>query len=157
MSWLAYRNRCALQSRMPSMMDAWFRASEMMASSGPKSDSKTPPLASKQLENRMVSSVPRNFETLASEFEVEVLGAADEPDAGHAEAAIVHGGLGRGDDLGVVGQAQVVVGAEVQDGRAGFTDLAGRDVAGLGGVDVALRLVEACGADVVELVRGAGF
>ena len=48
------------------MMEAWFRASEMMASSGPKSDSNTPPLASKQLENRMVSSVPRNFDTRAS-------------------------------------------------------------------------------------------
>ena len=48
------------------MIEAWFSASEMTASSGPKSDSKTPPLASKQLENRMVSSVPRNFDTRSS-------------------------------------------------------------------------------------------
>ena len=46
--------------------------------------------------------------------QVQVLGAADEADAGHAEAALVHGGLGRGDDVRVVGEAQVVVGAEVQ-------------------------------------------
>ena len=32
------------------MMEAWFRASEMMASSSPSSASNTPPLASKQLE-----------------------------------------------------------------------------------------------------------
>jgi hypothetical protein len=82
---------------------------------------------------------------------VEVLGAADEPDTGHAETAIVHGGFGRRDDVRVVGQAEVVVGAEVQDGRAGLTDPPCCDVAGLGGVDVALGLVEACGADVVEL------
>ena len=113
------------------MMEAWFSASEMMASSGPKRDSKTPPLASKQLENRMVSSVPRNLETRGFQFQVQVLGAADEAHAGHAEAARVHGVLGGGDDVRVVGQAQVVVGAEVQDGRARLADLPGRDVAGL--------------------------
>lgn len=47
---LAYRRRRALESRMPSMMLAWLRASEMTASSGPSSVSKTPPLASKQEE-----------------------------------------------------------------------------------------------------------
>lgn len=35
---------------MPSMMEAWLRASEMTASSGPRMVSKTPPLASKQEE-----------------------------------------------------------------------------------------------------------
>ena len=38
------------------MIDAWFSSSEMIASSGPKSTSKTPPLASKHDEKRMVSS-----------------------------------------------------------------------------------------------------
>ena len=32
----------------PRLIEAWFRASEMMASCSPKSGSKTPPLASKQ-------------------------------------------------------------------------------------------------------------
>jgi len=35
---------------MPSMMLAWFRASEMMASRSSSSASKMPPLASKQYE-----------------------------------------------------------------------------------------------------------
>jgi len=59
MSRLRYRSRRALDSRMPSMIEAWFSASEMMASSAPKSVSKTPPLASKQEANRMASWVPR--------------------------------------------------------------------------------------------------
>lgn len=50
MSRLAYRYRFALERRIPSMMEAWFRASEITASSGPRSVSKTPPLASKQEE-----------------------------------------------------------------------------------------------------------
>mmetsp|Transcript_3778 Transcript_3778/g.11053 ORF Transcript_3778/g.11053 Transcript_3778/m.11053 type:complete len:244 (-) Transcript_3778:475-1206(-) len=45
--WL-YRKRCALQSRMPSMMDAWLSESEIAASSGPRHASKSPALASKQ-------------------------------------------------------------------------------------------------------------
>ena len=48
------------------MIDAWLRASEMIASSAPKRVSKTPPFASKQDENKMVSSVPRNAESSAS-------------------------------------------------------------------------------------------
>ena len=50
---------CALQSRTPSMMLAWFSSSEMMASSGPSRVSKSPPLASKQEEYKIASSVPR--------------------------------------------------------------------------------------------------
>ena len=50
MSPLAYRWRSALQRRMPSMIDAWLSASEMMASSSPSSVSKRPPFASKQDE-----------------------------------------------------------------------------------------------------------
>jgi len=41
------RQRCALHRRMPSMIDAWLSASEMIASSGPSSVSNTPPFASK--------------------------------------------------------------------------------------------------------------
>ena len=91
----------------------------------------------------------------ALQLQVQVLRAADEPDAGHAEAALVHGALRRGDDVRVVGQAQVVVGAEVQHLAAG-SPICRPDVAGLGRVDVALRLEQARGADLVQLVRAAG-
>ena len=42
------------------MMEAWLSASEMTASSGPSRVSNRPALASKQLGNRMVFSIPRN-------------------------------------------------------------------------------------------------
>ena len=45
---------------------------------------------------------------------MQVLGAADEAHAGHAEAVRVQRLLRRGDDVRVVGQAQVIVGAEIQ-------------------------------------------
>jgi len=66
MSLLAYRQRCALHSRTPSMIEAWFRASEMMASCSSSNGSKTPPLASKQAAYSSASSVPRNFEMRSS-------------------------------------------------------------------------------------------
>lgn len=66
MSRLAYRYREAFDRRMPSMIDAWFRASEITASSGPRRVSKTPPFASKQEEYRIVSSCPRNADSLRS-------------------------------------------------------------------------------------------
>ena len=42
------------------MIDAWFSASEMIASVSPSNGSNSPPLASKQAANRIASSVPRN-------------------------------------------------------------------------------------------------
>ena len=48
------------------MMLAWLSSSEMMASSSPSSVSNSPPLASKQDEYRIVSSVPRNSLSFAS-------------------------------------------------------------------------------------------
>src|SRR5262249_47121930 len=49
------------------------------------------------------------------ELLVQVLGAADEADAGHAVAVALEALPGGGDDGGVVGQPEVVVGAEVED------------------------------------------
>ena len=68
-------------------------------------------MASKQEEYRIVASVLRKppFELV-----VLLLGAADEPDAGHAEAPVVQRRLRRGDDVGVVGEPEVVVGTEVE-------------------------------------------
>ncbi len=48
------------------MREAWFSASEMIASSLPNSGSKTAPFASKQEENRIVSSVPRKADSACS-------------------------------------------------------------------------------------------
>ena len=47
-------------------MEAWFSSSEMMASSAPRRVSNRPPLASKQEEYRMVSSIPRKLEIFFS-------------------------------------------------------------------------------------------
>src|SRR5690625_5324675 len=62
----SYRKRAAFDRRIPSIREAWFSSSEMIASSGPNSGPNTAPLASKQEENRIVASVPRNLETASS-------------------------------------------------------------------------------------------
>ena len=54
---LEYLNLLALQRRIPSMTEAWFRASDMTASSGPNSCSNNPAFASKQLAYNIVSSL----------------------------------------------------------------------------------------------------
>ena len=62
-----------------------------------------------------MSSVPRNSEIARFELLVRLLRAADEPDRGQPVAPVVEG-LVRGlDDLGMIGQAEVIVGAHVQD------------------------------------------
>ena len=48
------------------MIEAWFSASEMMASFSSNSGSNTPPLASKAAAYRMVSSVPRKSDSAFS-------------------------------------------------------------------------------------------
>ena len=96
------------------MIEAWFSSSRMTASSSPSSVSNSPPLASKQDEYRIVSSVPRNVGEPPLELLVDLLGAADEPHARHAVAPAVERLLGRRDEPRVVGQAEVVVGAQVE-------------------------------------------
>ena len=48
------------------MIEAWLSSSEMSASPSPKSTSKTPPLASKHEEKRIVASVPRKSDSRCS-------------------------------------------------------------------------------------------
>ena len=48
------------------MIDAWLSASEMIASCSSSSVSNSPPLASKHDEYRIVSWVPRNFDSRIS-------------------------------------------------------------------------------------------
>ena len=78
---------------------------------------------------------------------VDLLGAADEAYGGKAKAPAVVGSLGGGDDLRVIRQAQVVVGAHVQDPGSGR----GVDAGPLGGGDDALVLVGACFPDGSKL------
>ena len=68
MSPFAYRSRRALQSRIPSMIEAWLSWSEITASRSSRSASNTPPLASKHDENRIVSSVPRKADSRSSSW-----------------------------------------------------------------------------------------
>ncbi len=99
-----------------------------------------------------MSSVPRNSVSLLLELAVDVLGAADEADRGHAVAARVQALVGGLDDVGVAGEPEVVVGAHVDDlleGRAGRElDL---DVGRLGRVDEPFLLEEARIPDALEL------
>src|SRR5690606_17318766 len=80
------------------------------------------------------------------ELLVQVLGAADEAHRGHAEAVRVQRLLGGLDHGRVVGQAEVVVGAEVQHRAA----VGQRDLGGLRAGDDALGLEQAGLADLVE-------
>src|SRR5690606_26552857 len=80
------------------------------------------------------------------ELLVQVLGAADEAHRGHAETVGVQRLLGRLDHRRVVGQAQVVVGAEVEHLAAVLEDDLGRLRAG----DDALGLEQAGLADIFQ-------
>ena len=64
------------------------------------------------------------------EFAMQRLRAANEAHRRHAKAELVHGAAGRGDDIGVIGEAEVIVGAEidriVRALRRGDTDAAAR-------------------------------
>lgn len=82
----------------------------------------------------------------AFELLVQILGAADEAHRGHAEAVAIQRVLGGLDDVRVIGQAQIIVGAEIQHAAAiGQGDL-GRLRAG----DDALGLEQALGLDRVQ-------
>ena len=62
----------------------------------------------------MASSLPRCSGDRRFEFAVQRLRAADEADRGHAEAEFVHRPFRGGDDVGVIGEAKIIVGAEVE-------------------------------------------
>ena len=50
----------------------------------------------------------------ALERRVQIAGAADEAHRGHAEAVAVERLFRRGDQLGMIGETQIVVGAEIE-------------------------------------------
>ncbi len=74
------------------------------------------------------------------------LGSADEADAGEAVAPFLQGLSGGGDDGGMVGESEIVVGAEVEHVCA----VGEVHVRLLGAGDDAFALVEAGGFDFVE-------
>ena len=84
------------------------------------------------------------------ELAVEIGRAADEAHRGHAEAMAVEGLLGRLDEIGMIGKAEIIIGAEIQHlaaagatsmrphcgdriGRSVFHRLCGLDVFEFGG------------------------
>ena len=83
------------------------------------------------------------------ELAMERLRAADEAHRGHAEAEFVHRALGRRDDLRVIGEAEVIVGAEI-DRLALALRPGDADPSALRSGQQALALGEARRLDVVE-------
>ena len=88
------------------------------------------------------------FGDLFLEVLVDVLRPADEPHGRHAVSPGVHGGFGGCDQLGTVGQTQVVVGAEVDD----FPPVGQGDFGSLRGSDDAFFLEQAGLPDLVQFL-----
>jgi hypothetical protein len=86
------------------MIDAWLSASEMIASFSSSSGSNRPPFASKHggVEDRVLGAEEVRDGLL--ELLVQVLRAADEAHAGHAEAVGVQRVLRGRDDVRMVGK-----------------------------------------------------
>ena len=80
---------------------------------------------------------------------VRRLGAADEPHRGQAVAPAIERRMGSLNDLGMLGQPEIIVGAHVEH----FASLADADMRILRRRDHALALIRARGADAVELLR----
>ena len=83
------------------------------------------------------------------ELAMQRLRPADEPNRGHAEAERVHRLPGRGDDLGMVGEAEVIVGAEI-DHVARAAGRGDADMSALRAGEQALALEKAGSVDLVE-------
>ena len=83
------------------------------------------------------------------EAAVERLRPADEAHRGHAEAELVHRPARRGNDLRVIGEAEIVVGAQVDEVAPAALCLH-LHMAALRSGDQALRLEEAGGFEIVE-------
>ena len=83
------------------------------------------------------------------ELAMEGLRAADETHRGHAEAEIVHRALRRRDDVGMVGEAEIIVGAEI-DRLALAVRPGDADPPALRPGDQPLAFGEAGGLDFVE-------
>jgi hypothetical protein len=76
---------------------------------------------------------------------MEILRAADEPDGGHSIAMLLQSGGGSLSDVRVVGEPQIVVGAEIE-----HLTLRHANLGPLRTEDLPLRFIEACHADFSE-------
>ena len=112
MSELAKRYRLAFERRTPSMIEAWLRLSEMIASS-----------PQQRLEHAAIGvetggehdrvRFPQVLGDRLLELTMQRLRPADEAYRSHAEAELIHRAARRRDDVGVIGEAKVIVGAEI--------------------------------------------
>ena len=98
------------------MMLAWFNSSEMTASSGPRQrlEEAAVGVEAGGVEDRVLGA--EKPADLCFELLVNLLCAADETDACHAVSPAIERLVGGGNHRRMVGQAQVVVGTEVQYG-----------------------------------------
>jgi hypothetical protein len=100
----------------------------------------------RRVENRVLGS--QELAEFSLQLLVDLLRPADESDGREPVPPPVEGGLGRGDDLGVIGEAQVVVRAEIQ-----HLPVLDGDPGPLGARQEALPLPQAFGADGLQLRR----
>jgi len=85
---------------------------------------------------------------LALQGAVLVLGSTDEADAGHTQTVAIETFVGSLYQVGVVGQAQIAVGAKIQD-LAGTVRSLDRDLGALSGQDLAFALIETLSIDLL--------
>ena len=117
-----------------------------MASSSPSNGSNSPPLASKQDDVEDGVFLAEEFGDGLFQLFVQLLRAADEAHAGKAIALLLEALMGRLNDLGMIGEAEVVVGAEVD-----YFVAADRDGRALRRLDQPLALVETGLLELFEL------
>ena len=131
------------------MIEAWLRLSEMIASASSKQrlEHAAVGVETGGEDDRVVLAEVLGDRLL--ELAMERLRAADEAHRGHAEAEFIHRALRRRDDLGVVGEAEVIVGAEI-DGLALAFRPGDADPSALRSGQQALAFREARRLDVVE-------
>ena len=121
----------------------------MIASSSPSSGSNTPPLASKQAANTIASALPKVLGDRLLELAMQRLCAADEAHRRHAETELLHGAPRRRDDVRMVGETEIIVGAEI-DGIARALRRRDMDAPALRPGQQPLTLCEALRLDVIE-------
>ncbi len=123
----------------------------MTASFSSSRVSNRPPFASKQEEYRIVSSIDRYALKRSSKLAMHGLRAADEAHRGDAVAIAGEALVCRFDNGRMVGQSQVVVGAEIDH----LASVGKRDHRALRRADDALALQQSCGVERLGISRAA--
>ena len=96
------------------MIEAWFRASEMIGVliAEQRFEHAAVGVETGGEQDGVVGAQKRG--ELLLERQMEILRAADEPHRRHAEAVAVERGLGGGDQAGMIGEAEIIVGAKIE-------------------------------------------